>query len=57
MQIFMANKGLMMNVGLDEIKRMKPEEMFIFLENMREVTREMEAKKNGIWRFISSIII
>lgn len=48
MQIFMANKGLMMNVGLDEIKRMKPEEMFIFLENMREVTKEMEAKKNGI---------
>lgn len=44
----MANKGLMMNVGLDEIKRMKPEEMFIFLENMREVTRKMEAKKNGI---------
>ena len=44
----MANKGLMMNVGLDEIKRMKPEEMFIFLENMREVTREMEVKKNGI---------
>ena len=44
----MANKGLMMNVGLDEIKRMKPEEMFIFLENMREVTREMELKKNGI---------
>ena len=44
----MANKGLMMNVGLDEIKRMKPEEMFIFLENMREVTREMESNKNGI---------
>lgn len=48
MQIFMANKGLMMNVGLDEIKRMKPEEMFIFLENMREITKEMEMKKNGI---------
>lgn len=37
-----------MNVGLDEIKRMKPEEMFIFWENIREVTREMEVKKNGI---------
>ena len=37
-----------MNVGLDEIKRMKPEEMFIFLENMREITKEMEMKKNGI---------
>lgn len=48
MQIFMANKGLMMNVGLDEIKKMKPEEMFIFLENMREITKEMEMKKNGI---------
>ena len=44
----MANKGLMMNVGLDEIKRMKPEEMFIFLENMRELTREMENRQNGI---------
>lgn len=44
----MANKGLMMNVGLDEIKKMKPEEMFIFLENMREITKEMEMKKNGI---------
>ncbi|MGN0031151.1 MAG: hypothetical protein ACI37Q_04265 [Candidatus Gastranaerophilaceae bacterium] len=44
----MANKGLMMNVGLDEIKKMKPEEMFILLENMREVIKEMEAKKNGI---------
>lgn len=44
----MANKGLMMNVGLDEIKKMKPEEMFIFLENMREITKEMETKKNGI---------
>lgn len=48
MQIFMANKGLMINVGLDEIKKMKPEEMFIFLENMREITKEMEMKKNGI---------
>ena len=48
MQIFMANKGLMMNVGLDEIKKMKPEEMFIFLENLKEITREMEIKQNGI---------
>lgn len=48
MQIFMANKGLMMNVGLDEIKRMKPEEMFIFLENLKEITKEMEIKQNGI---------
>lgn len=48
MQIFMANKGLMMNVGLDEIKRMKPEEMFIFLQNLKEITKEMENKKNGI---------
>lgn len=48
MQIFMANKGLMMNVGLDEIKKMKPEEMFIFLDNIREISKEMEDKKNGI---------
>ena len=48
MQIFMANKGLMINVGLDEIKKMKPEEMFIFLENLNEITKEMEMKKNGI---------
>lgn len=48
MQIFMANKGLMMNVGLDEIKKMKPEEMFIFLENLKEITKEMEIKQNGI---------
>lgn len=44
----MANKGLMMNVGLDEIKKMKPEEMFIFLENLKEITKEMEIKQNGI---------
>ena len=48
MQIFMANKGLMMNVGLDEIKKMKPEEMFIFLENINEISKEMEKKQNGI---------
>ena len=48
MQIFLANKGLMMNVGLDEIKRMKPEEMFIFMENLKEITQEMENKKNVI---------
>ena len=48
MQIFMANKGLMMNVGLDEIKKMTPEEMYIFLENIKEVTKEMENKQNGI---------
>lgn len=44
----MANKGLMMNVGLDEIKKMKPEEMFIFLENINEISKEMEKKQNGI---------
>lgn len=44
----MANKGLMMNVGLDEIKKMTPEEMFIFLENLRQITKEMENKQNGI---------
>lgn len=48
MQIFMANKSLMMNVGLDEIKKMKPEEMYIFLENIKEITKEMEKKQNGI---------
>ena len=48
MQIFMANKGLMMNVGLDELKKMTPEEMFIFLENLRQITKEMENKQNGI---------
>lgn len=46
--IFLANKGLMMNVGLDEIKRMKPEEMYIFMENLKEVSQEMEKRKNGI---------
>lgn len=44
----MANKSLMMNVGLDEIKKMKPEEMFIFLENINEISKEMEKKQNGI---------
>ncbi len=44
----MANKGLMMNVGLDEIKKMTPEEMFIFLENLRQIIKEMENKQNGI---------
>lgn len=48
MQVFMANKGLMMNVGLDELKKMKPEEMFIFLESLKQVTKEMENKQNGI---------
>lgn len=37
-----------MNVGLDEIKKMKPEEMFIFLENINEISKEMEKKQNGI---------
>lgn len=37
-----------MNVGLDEIKKMTPEEMFIFLENLRQITKEMENKQNGI---------
>lgn len=48
MNIFLANKGLMMNVSLDEIKKMKPEEMYIFMENLKEVTQEMENRKNGI---------
>ena len=37
-----------MNVGLDEIKKMTPEEMFIFLENLRQIIKEMENKQNGI---------
>ena len=48
MQIFIANKGLMMNVGLDEIKKMKPDEMFIFMEHLKEISKEMENKQNGI---------
>ena len=48
MQIFMANKGMMMNVGLDELKKMTPEEMFIFLDNLKQVTKEMENKQYGI---------
>ena len=48
MNIFLANKSLMMNVGLDEIKSMKPEEMYIFMENLKEVSQEMENRKNGI---------
>ena len=44
----MANKGLMMNVGLDELKKMTPEEMFIFLDNLKQVTKEMENKQYGI---------
>lgn len=37
-----------MNVGLDEIKKMKPEEMYIFMENLEIVLKETENKKNGI---------
>lgn len=37
-----------MNVGLDELKKMTPEEMFIFLENLKQVTKEMENKQYGI---------
>lgn len=44
----MANKGMMMNVGLDELKKMTPEEMFIFLDNLKQVTKEMENKQYGI---------
>ena len=44
----MTNKSLMMNVSLDEIKKMTPEEMFIFLESIKEISREMEQKTNGI---------
>lgn len=38
----------MMNVGLDEIKKMKPEEMYIFLENLKQIEKEMEIRQNGI---------
>jgi hypothetical protein len=48
MQIFLANKGMMMNVGLDEIKKMTPEEMYIFLENLKQIEKEMEIRQNGI---------
>lgn len=37
-----------MNVGLDELKKMTPEEMFIFLDNLKQVTKEMENKQYGI---------
>jgi hypothetical protein len=36
---------------------MTPEEMYIFLENIKEVTKEMENKTNGIWRLTNSVII
>lgn len=44
----MCNKGLMMNVGLAEIKKMKPEESLIFIEQMNFIAKEMEKQKNGI---------
>ena len=44
----MCNKGLMMNVGLTEIKKMTPEENLVFVEQMNFIAKEMEKQKNGI---------
>ena len=44
----MCNKGLMMNVGLAEIKKMTPEENLVFIEQMNFIAKEMEKQKNGI---------
>ena len=38
----MCNKGLMMNVGLAEIKKMTPEENLVFVEQMNFIAKEME---------------
>ena len=48
MNIFLANKGLMLNVSLYELKSMSVEEMYIFLENLKDISKEMEQKTNGI---------
>ena len=44
----MANKGMMLNVSLNEFKAMTPIEMFVFMEQMKEISKEMENRKNGI---------
>jgi hypothetical protein len=36
---------------------MTPEEMYIFLENLKQIEKEMEIRQNGIWRLSNSIII
>lgn len=46
--MFMCNKGLMLNVSLSELKQMTPEEMYLFLEQMNNISQEMEKAKNGI---------
>ena len=48
MNIFLANKGLMLNVSLNELKSMSVEEMYIFFENLKDISKEMEQKTNGI---------
>jgi hypothetical protein len=48
MNIFLANKSLMLNVSLNELKSMSVEEMYIFLENLKDISKEMEQKTNGI---------
>lgn len=37
-----------MNVSLNELKNMSVEEMYIFLENLKDISKEMEQKTNGI---------
>ena len=47
----MANKQMFLNIGLNEIKKMTPEEMFFLIEQIKDITRQMEMKRlqqNGI---------
>lgn len=37
-----------MNVSLNELKNMSVEEMYIFLESLKDISKEMEQKTNGI---------
>jgi hypothetical protein len=42
MQMFMVNKQLFMNIGLNEIKTMSPEDVFLLVEQMKEIGKATE---------------
>ena len=48
MNIVISSKSLMLNMTLDEVKKMSPEDVYIFTRQLKEIAKEMENKANGI---------
>ena len=43
----MASKNLMLNMTLDEIKKLTPEEAIIVVDEMGEMAKQIERANNG----------